>query len=86
MFNDSVLHINTLRGWGDKMDKEEKQENNNTIGTSGNILISDFSPKLQSEQVIIESKLYGDYEAHLNYEFPHPELRDSMKEELLGKV
>ena len=47
-------------------------------------LVSDiFSPQTDSDQVIIELNMYKDEkEPYLNYEFPHPEIRNHMRKEL----
>jgi|GEM_PF-6405391 len=50
-----------------------------------NIIDVDFSPDIHSEQVIQELSIYKSQlnEVFFNYEFPHPEIRAYMKEELL---
>ena len=50
----------------------------------GSLIADRFSPQTESEQVIFELQVYkDDFEPFLNYEFPHPEIRGSIRREIV---
>jgi hypothetical protein len=46
------------------------------------LITEKFCPSLQSKKVIVESILFKTDEALLRYEFPHPELREEIRQEI----